>query len=230
MHTGSPPCQRCDKSRIQGCTLSRPKTPIAKAKQNRARLSKSISEVSPTSTHRPPRTPQAQNGGGTTLRRSDQPTPSSNNGSGNIVPGGDVNCTSYSKDDVGRHINNLSNGIVLKCLNVFTNKFPELAILHLPSFIGELQSSYSKDSIAMLSATLAVTRLQSCVLNASWAEELLPREHYACYAKDILGDLILQPPKIYVVQALLIITMHEWGTRDFHKAWIYCGKLQCPCK
>lgn len=143
------------------------------------------------------------------------------------MSGAEANCNSYSKEEVGRHINNLPNGVVLKCLNVFTNKFPELSILHLPSFLNELQSSYSVESVALLSATLAVTRSQSCVLNASWAAELLPRENYACYAKDVLGELILQPPKIYVVQALLIIAMHEWGSRDFHKAWIYCGKNEC---
>ncbi|OAA50206.1 Transcription factor [Beauveria brongniartii RCEF 3172] len=33
---------------------------------------------------------------------------------------------------------------------------------------------------------------------------------------------MLQSPNIQVVQALLVITQHEWGTRDFHKAWIYC--------
>ena len=114
----------------------------------------------------------------------------------------------------------------MKSLNVFTNKFPELAILHLPSFIAELRSRSSKEVIALLSAVLAVTRSQICVSKASWGEDLLPREHYALYAKDLLKDLILQHPNIQVVQALLIITLHEWGSRDFHKAWIYCGKAR----
>ncbi|KGQ12468.1 putative transporter MCH4 [Beauveria bassiana D1-5] len=129
----------------------------------------------------------------------------------------------YDKDIVGRHIRSLPPGIVMKCLNVFTNKFPELAILHLPSFISELRSRGSKEAIALLSAILAVTRSQICVLNASWGDGLLHQEHYALYAKDLLRHLMLQSPNVQVVQALLVITQHEWGTRDFHKAWIYCG-------
>lgn len=111
----------------------------------------------------------------------------------------------------------------MKCLNVFANKFPELAILHLPSFIAELPSRNSEKVFALLSAVLAVTRSQICMLDASWGADLLQREHYALYAKDLLKDLILQHPHIEVVRALLIITLHEWGSRDFHKAWIYCG-------
>lgn len=130
----------------------------------------------------------------------------------------------YNEEFVEQNINQLPNGVVLKCLNVFTNKFPELAILHLPSFLEELRLRQSKEIVALLSTVLAVTRSQICVLNATWAEDLLPREHYASYAKDLLKDLILQQPKVQVVQALLIITLHEWGSRDFHKAWVYCGK------
>lgn len=129
----------------------------------------------------------------------------------------------YDKESVQSHISRLPAGTVMKCLNIFTNKFPELAILHLPSFIAELRSRGSKEATCLLSAVLAVTRSQPSVLHASWGEDLLQREHYALYAKDLLKDLILQPPNIQVVQALLIVTLHEWGTRDFHKAWVYCG-------
>lgn len=125
---------------------------------------------------------------------------------------------------VDRHISSLPNSVILKSLNVFSNKFPELAILHLPTFMKEFESpSCSRESMVLLGAVLAVTRAQLSSLGASWAACLLSRAEYAAYTKTRLSDFILAPPKIQVVQALLIVTLHEWGTRDFHKAWVYCG-------
>ncbi|KAF5124039.1 hypothetical protein E5D57_011961 [Metarhizium anisopliae] len=117
-----------------------------------------------------------------------------------------------------------SNFVILQAVNLFINTFPELAILHLPTFIAELHAEREPESKVLLGAVLAVTKAQLSVQSASWADELLSREHYALYAKDVLSDFILQPPKVQIVQALLIITLHEWGTRDFHKAWVYCGE------
>lgn len=124
---------------------------------------------------------------------------------------------------IDAHVSRLPPGVVLKALSVFLNSFPELAILHLPTFMSELQATRSPESKALLGAVLAVTRAQLSVLTASWADELLPRDQYAYYARETLSGLILQPPRLQVVQALLIVTLHEWGSRDFHKAWVYCG-------
>ncbi|KAK2595668.1 hypothetical protein QQS21_006641 [Conoideocrella luteorostrata] len=129
----------------------------------------------------------------------------------------------YTKQAVDCHIERLSSSVILKAVNVFISTFPELAILHFPTFIDQFRSERSPESKTLLGAVLAATKAQLLVQSVTWADELLPREHYALYAKDMLGDFILQPPKVQVVQALLIITLHEWGTRDFHKAWVYCG-------
>jgi hypothetical protein len=129
---------------------------------------------------------------------------------------------------VGKHIAALPNTVILKTLNVFTNKFPELAIMHVPTFMAELGSRpLSREIMALLGAVLAVTQGQLAVLGASWADMLLTREEYALYTREMLSQFILQPPKLQVVQILLIITLYEWGTRNFHKAWMYCGKSFC---
>lgn len=142
---------------------------------------------------------------------------------------GHLKPTGYTKSYVDAHIRGLPNGVVLKCLNVFTNKFPELAVLHLPGFLEDFHSRKSKETSALLGAVLAVTRSQICVLNATWGDDLLPREHYASYTEDLLQGLILRHPKVQAVQALLIITLYEWGSRDFHKAWVYCGMDRLSC-
>ena len=111
----------------------------------------------------------------------------------------------------------------MKCLHIFHDKYPELAIVHIPTFLSSIQTSRSTETTSLLAAILAVTRAQLSVLNPALAEKLLSSEQYAHFARDLLSDLMLQPPKIYIVQTLLIITLHEWGSRDFHKAWVYCG-------
>jgi hypothetical protein len=126
------------------------------------------------------------------------------------------------------HIASLPKGIALKTLNVFLNKFPELSILHLPTFMSNLDASASsslfpRESKALLAAVLAATRAQLTILGAPWADSLLSSHKYAAYARKLLAGLILQRPRLQVVQALLVITLHEWGSRDFHKAWVYCG-------
>lgn len=128
-----------------------------------------------------------------------------------------------------RHLATLTNSVILKTLNVFSNKFPELGILHLPTFMREFESSsLSRESMALLGAVLAVARAQLSSAGGTWAACLRPREEYAAYAKRRLGEFMLLPPRIQVVQGLLIITLHEWGTRDFHKAWVYCGAFNLP--
>lgn len=224
MHTGATPCHRCKRSQLEGCTLTRPKTSNAKPSHRRAQLARSSAEAPGDATDARPYTPRLPGNRSRLERNRDSETHHSPNLRAEVFT--DVNCSPnlpYNPDCVGQHISNLPNGIVLKCLNVFTNKFPELAILHLPSFLEELRCHQSKETVTLLSTVLAVTRSQICVLNADWASDLLPGAHYASYAKDLLRDLILQPPKLRVVQALLIITLHEWGSRDFHKAWVYCG-------
>lgn len=223
-HAGTAPCQRCRKSNLDGCALSLPKTSTGKLRRKttrRMRVSATPSNAANEDTWMTIPSPQgnanlSQNGSNSSHHGRHVRYTESLNVS-------DPSASVYDRESVAAHVSTLPTGIVMKCLNVFTNKFPELAILHLPSFVAELRSPNSKEVICLLSAVLAVTRSQICVLNASWGQDLLQREHYSLYAKDLLKDLMLQQPNIQVVQALLIITLHEWGSRDFHKAWMYCG-------
>ncbi|KAM4068061.1 fungal specific transcription factor [Hirsutella rhossiliensis] len=195
-HSGSPPCQRCQKSAIAGCLLTRPKTSRG---DGFIRSRRTLSRRPPQKSADGPRQPRDE---------------------AQQQPLAQESPLAFDKARVDAHLANLSSGVILKTLSVFINSFPELAILHLSTFLDDFRSAQSPETKALLGAILAVTKAQ---LTASWAHPLLPREHYACYAKDMLSAFILQPPKIQVVQTLLVITLHEWGSRDFHKAWIYCG-------
>lgn len=132
----------------------------------------------------------------------------------------------YSEDRayVDGHIANLPPSIILKALNIFTNKFPELGILHLPSFMQEFQTSCHNDSKTLLASILAVTQCYFSQSSFTGLDSLLPREQYASYAREMLSQSSFQAPKLQVAQALLVMGLFEWGSREFHRAWIYCGE------
>ncbi|KAG6253770.1 hypothetical protein E4U49_007413 [Claviceps purpurea] len=92
---------------------------------------------------------------------------------------------------VTSRLTSLSNGVIVNAVNVFTNASAELAVFRLPMFIEEIRSERYSENKALIGAILAVTTAQ------------------------------LLAPKLQIVQVLLIITLHEWEARDFHKAWIY---------
>ncbi|PCD30073.1 hypothetical protein FGRA07_10223 [Fusarium graminearum] len=132
--------------------------------------------------------------------------------------------TSHNElDTMDEHLTNLPMGVILKALNIFTAKFPELRILQASSFIKEYQTVRTKEGKALLATTLAITRKQCSIVTGDWLRGLRGSESYATYAWSTLSDAILQPPKVQVVQALLILTLYEWGVREYHKAWMHCG-------
>ncbi|KID94938.1 Transcription factor, fungi, partial [Metarhizium majus ARSEF 297] len=222
IHEGTAPCQRCRKLGNRDCALTRPvsRTPRSSKARRKdvgdsergTRTPRQIDDAILTAPRTAPDAARRQH------TQSESPTRYRAQAKQQPLPPSD-----YTKQFVSSHIDNLSNSVILQAVNLFINTFPELAILHLPTFIAELHAERVPESKVLLGAVLAVTKAQLSVQSASWADELLSREHYALYAKDVLSDFILQPPKVQIVQALLIITLHEWGTRDFHKAWVYCG-------
>jgi len=210
VNAGSAPCQKCQKSRLPGCELSRPpsKTP-------RKAIRRDILD-----------TP-----GQHSAHEHESPVPSSSAASparaGQDQRPNIQDFTQYEDiAQVERHLTGLSTDLVLKSLNVFVNKYPELAILHLPSFAKKHQSQDTKEIKTLLAALLAITRSHPLLITFPWESSLLPKERYAEYARDRLSKSSFEAPRLEVAQALLIMTVYEWGTREFHRAWIYCGKFK----
>ncbi|KAB8227321.1 uncharacterized protein BDW43DRAFT_294487 [Aspergillus alliaceus] len=202
VNSGSSPCQKCQKSQIPGCILSRPRHVATRVSRRRGRSNTDHKD------HEEPSGPRPV-------------SPSHEESRAELFSdclGGD---SDISRTD--EHLASLPTGVILKSLNVFTNKFPELGILHLPTLMQAFELGCSKETKVLLSAILLVTKSQLSFLNPSWASSLLSGKDYEFYARQALSEFILQPPNIQVVQALLIMTLYEWGGRNFHKAWVYCG-------
>ncbi|WAO90020.1 Zn(2)-C6 fungal-type domain-containing protein [Fusarium falciforme] len=210
VNEGTAPCQKCLKLGNSGCELSRPQA--RSAKKIAARAQRATPELTPRADHvstvastpdvtrqdpiRPPR-----------------PSPSLSRRT----------VSSWGQEPVDEHLARLPIGVVLKALNIFTAKFPELRILQPSAFVKEYQSGRSRESKVLLATILAITRKQSSICSGEWLHRLRSSDCYASYAWSVLSNLILLPPNVQVVQALLILTLYEWGVREFHKAWMHCG-------
>ncbi|CEJ58545.1 hypothetical protein PMG11_07199 [Penicillium brasilianum] len=208
VNTGKAPCRKCQKSGIPDCNLSRPQSKILKNSVRRVvqRVDSLASNPQPTTGHE--------------LDRSVLPVQHSE------APGSSpLHVSIYGEDraNVHSHLANLSPNIVLKALNIFTNKFPELGILHLPSFMQEFQTSRHNETKTLLAAILSVTHCYHSRSHFTGLETLLSRDQYASYAREMLSQSSFQAPKVQVAQALLVMGLFEWGSREFHRAWIYCG-------
>ncbi|GFF50479.1 hypothetical protein IFM46972_09054 [Aspergillus udagawae] len=135
----------------------------------------------------------------------------------------DASATVHTRDRawVDSHLSNLTAETVLNILNAFTNKHPELAILNHSAFIKDCQSPIRAETKTLLSAVLALSRSHLSLMNLPWVHSLLPGEHYAAYAREMLADKSFQSPNTHISQALLVMALYEWGSREFHRAWIY---------
>ncbi|KAE8389360.1 hypothetical protein BDV23DRAFT_194428 [Aspergillus alliaceus] len=202
VNSGSSPCQKCQKSQIPGCILSRPRHVATRVSRRRGRSNTDHKD------HEEPSGPRPV-------------SPSHEESRAELFSDCLGGVADISRTD--EHLASLPTGVILKSLNVFTNKFPELGILHLPTLMEAFELGCSKETKVLLSAILLVTKSQLSFLNPSWASSLLSGKNYEFYARQALSEFILQPPNIQVVQALLIMTLYEWGGRNFHKAWVYCG-------
>lgn len=211
MHSGIAPCQRCQKSDLAECTLSRPpnKTP-----------QKSRSRVNRTSQPYEPRP---------VCGSLDERVISSSRTPDVTIPPATLGLEPHiDKLSVDRHLANLSTEVILKALNGFTGKYPEFAILNHSAILEELQTTCPPESKTLLAAILASSRVQFSLLCLPWERCLLPREHYAAYARDMLSEWSFKAPKLQVAQASLIMGLYEWGSREFHRAWIHCGICGLP--
>lgn len=120
----------------------------------------------------------------------------------------------------------ISTSRKLAILKTFSNQFPELTIIHVLALMGGFASSPCLPQHKILfAAVLTVIKARLEPADVPWTDTLRSREEYAEYMRARLLEALLGSPKIEFVQALLIITLHEWGTRDFHKAWMYCGNI-----
>ncbi|KAK6213755.1 fungal specific transcription factor [Colletotrichum tabaci] len=206
VNSGTPPCTKCEKSGKLDCTLTRPQVPPTRRAARRARRA----------TEEAPSTSYSHDVDSQRLLVS---APQSR---GPATPSSGIEHRD-GREDMKGHLEQIPKDVVFIALEAFWRKFPELRVIHPSLFMESFGSTCPRESKALLATVLAMTKTQKPDSDRLRTQILFPSERYASYACDVLAACILQPPDVKVIQALLILTLYEWGTRDFHKAWMHCG-------
>ncbi|KZL65572.1 fungal specific transcription factor domain-containing protein [Colletotrichum incanum] len=206
VNSGTPPCNKCEKSGRSDCALTRPHVASTGRAAKRAR--RATEEASSVSCD--------HDVGSQRLLVS---APQSR---GPATPSSGMDYRD-GREEMNRHLEQIPKDVIFIALEAFWRKFPELRVIHPSSFMQSFGSTCPRESKALLATVLAMTKTQKPDSDRLRTQLLYASEHYASYACDILAACILQPPDVKVIQALLILTLYEWGTRDFHKAWMHCG-------
>jgi hypothetical protein len=118
----------------------------------------------------------------------------------------------------------LSGISVLNICSVFSRKFPELRFLHWPSFskiVRSLESPDSWNNSAANSRLLCISMIALCLAISDEPPNAPSAEHFATYVQDRLSTV--ESPDLVIVQALLALSVYEWGTGNGYRAWMHSG-------
>lgn len=95
-------------------------------------------------------------------------------------------------------------------------------MLHSTMFHKYFTIRCSSESKVLLAALLSVSRQ----IDTSWRGQTpndFSSDLYASYASQHLAVLMLRDPDVRVVQALLILSVYEWGVGEYQKSLVHLG-------
>ncbi|GFF25172.1 granaticin polyketide synthase putative ketoacyl reductase 2 [Aspergillus udagawae] len=112
---------------------------------------------------------------------------------------------------------------LLRTATLFMCKFPELGFLHKPTFSLDLRNLGGR-----LHQNAGDRQPKAELLGSALRALCLPLTEPNHTVEDTLNKVhrrlsITEPPHIYVVQTLLVVSMFEWGQGNTHAAWMYSG-------
>ncbi|KAH7363825.1 putative fungal-specific transcription factor [Rhexocercosporidium sp. MPI-PUGE-AT-0058] len=197
IHAGEPPCRNCLKSNREGCVLSGPFDPGQPA-------GKAHTPVTPSSSV------QRRNA---VFHSIDTETLRQRAHSHHGFEG--ENDETKTPMEI---ILAMSPQLTLEVATVFNQKFPELAFLHLPTLL-----SRSNEDATMWVQIAAMCALCCRLLTRTTQDRLVPEEKFYSYAREGLQSVRSGPPSLPSVQALLIMSMYEWGAGNGYAAWMDSG-------
>jgi hypothetical protein len=101
---------------------------------------------------------------------------------------------------------------------IFRQKFPELAFLHLPTFLDNWKGGDRSWVLIAAMFALCCRLLRSCN-----KPKFISEDQFASYARVGLHSVLHDLPSLPMVQALLVMSMYEWGSGNGHGAWMHSG-------
>lgn len=132
------------------------------------------------------------------------------------------------------HLSSLKTSTIVQVVKGFTSRYPELAMIHLPTLLkgfgasqgveisqgAEGQRICQQEYRVLMAAILAAFTVSG---DRGSHNELYERKVYESYAEKLLSNMAFTTPHMLVAQALLIIALLKGSSFDLHKAWMYCG-------
>ncbi|OHW98069.1 fungal specific transcription factor domain-containing protein [Colletotrichum incanum] len=142
------------------------------------------------------------------------------------VPAGDVRAANPAST-TSRHIQTpekLTPELIQECERVISKTYPACVAFHKPSFIQQLKNA-SLDP-ALIYALLTCAARSSPTLIRRYGGQsgaTGAAEHFAAKAMGIINQN-LDTPSLAEIQAICLIIIHEWGSRNAVRAYIYLGQ------
>ncbi|PTD06741.1 hypothetical protein FCULG_00006755 [Fusarium culmorum] len=115
----------------------------------------------------------------------------------------------------------LTPELISECERVVSKTFPACVAFHKPSFVQQLKSA-SLDA-ALVYGLLTCAARSSPSLIRRYGGPTQAAETFAAKAMTLINQN-LDHPNLVDIQALCLIIIHEWGSRNAVRAYIYLGQ------
>ncbi|KAI9163831.1 chitinase 1 precursor [Paramyrothecium foliicola] len=115
----------------------------------------------------------------------------------------------------------LTPELIAECERVVSKTFPACVAFHKPSFVQQLKSASLEPSLVYGLLTCAARSSPSLIRR--YGSPTTAAETYAAKAITLINQN-LDNPILADIQALCLIIIHEWGTRNAVRAYIYLGQ------
>ncbi|KOS23312.1 putative transcriptional regulatory protein [Escovopsis weberi] len=115
----------------------------------------------------------------------------------------------------------LTPELVAECERVVSKTFPACVAFHKPSFIQSLKNAALESSLVYGLLTCAAR--SSPILIRRYGSPTTAAETYAAKAIALINQNLDQP-NLADIQALCLLIIHEWGSRNAVRAYIYLGQ------
>lgn len=211
IHQGAAPCGRCARLENQECTLTETRL-LAGSNARKKQKRKHGAATNPAQESDINPAPVVSVNAVTVSPPIEPRTQTRNSSPDHVRP---VN--------VEAHLGDLSSSLLVQAVNGLTGKYPELAMIHLPTLLKGAQRPCPEQQV-LVAAILAAYTTDRKRTHHRLHDGLYGRKVYENYAEELLSTMTFSTPHIQVVQALLIVALLKGGSFELHKAWMYCGK------
>ncbi|PHH68383.1 hypothetical protein CDD80_7553 [Ophiocordyceps camponoti-rufipedis] len=115
----------------------------------------------------------------------------------------------------------LTPELIAECERVVSKTFPACVAFHKPSFVQQLKNASLESTLVYGLLTCAARSSPSLIRR--YGSPTQAAETFAAKAMALLNQN-LDHPNLADIQALCLLIIHEWGTRNAVRAYIYLGQ------